>query len=153
MEKPPPYSSDGASLKLPAVPSGLSNPPIASPEHIRDSLQQQRLPTRPWASREQLSSPRLSPPSSNTQTVPSSTGLDLPRVPSHAPGMRPSLPEPTPRKRDSSASLDDPDDRTAAEALLGLGRATKQGWTMQTFVQKHIVLTSNRSRSTSTATT
>lgn len=128
-DRPPAYSSDIEALKLP---SGVA--PISDDHHAAtSSLPDTKIPTlEPLPT--MVTSPAkntiyTSPDQASAQFTPQTyqaiagsalQSFNLPSVPSKEPGDVTSNADDL--RRDQSASMEDPDDRMAAEALCGLGK-------------------------------
>ncbi|KAL9060906.1 MAG: hypothetical protein Q9162_000350 [Coniocarpon cinnabarinum] len=116
-EKPPPYAPVSSSLDLPKVPTTTTPDLVSSPS--TELHRYQKLPTRETP-RDRERTPHQQP---QQEKLESSILKDLPQVPSHDPGAQTSAVRHAIPKSDSDLRLADSDDRTAAEALLGLGKA------------------------------
>ena len=110
-EQPPPYVDD-AGPQLPARMHSSST----TPSDLRGA--------QPPAGKQAHSSPQLS--LSDNAVRPQSRLSDIPQA--LTPDLNDSRASATVTRlqRDTSATFSDPDDRTAAEALLGLGKAPQQ---------------------------
>lgn len=118
-ERPPAYAPNAALLNLPTAPSG----PLPATRHPTDHHDQQPLQYSTNAAHQ---SPQLSPRSAQHESMVTKSTLKLPRVPTHDPrAPEPVMQHALPQKG-TPVPPTESDDRTAAEALLGLGKAQQQ---------------------------